>query len=170
MKKTHLIAALAVIAVALIIMAQSQNSSPDSLAGNTFSLNAQETECYRLGLANIEPRLATASDNPWNKDLILSDLRCQYYTSAPEYPYQVEAHGTVSDQVPDYTSSAYQEIERKDISFYGLYDLEYSEECLTIDGQAIYSEVWQGGEDEPRVTEGAASCRWLSEEEVQEKV
>lgn len=140
-------------------------------ANNTkkFELNAQETECHRLALANIEPRLESAT-TPWNKNLILSDIQCEYYASTQEYPYQFEAHGTVSDQLPDYTSSLYQELQLKEISFYGFYNLEYSEECMTIGEEEVYSEIWQGGEEGARITEGTARCRWLSEEEATDSI
>lgn len=165
MKKTLIITASIVLGVALIFLSQDKNTTDNHSSMTTFKLNAQETECYRLGFVNIDPRLQM-SDTPWNKNFTLLDVTCQYYKAAPEYPYQVEAHGTVSDQLPDYTSSRYQEIQLKQLSFYGLYNLEYSEECLIIDNETIYSEVWQGGEQDPHVTKGTARCRWLSDEEV----
>ena len=168
--KNVAISLIVLIAVVILAFYAAQTFNNSNANNMTFELDNNEIRCYTMGFANIDTRLHLSNDS-WNQSLLISKAKCQYYNGVENYPYQIEAIGSVSNETPNYASSFYAEPHLKNVYFYGLYSLEYSEECLTVGGKTIFPQIWRGGKYEPpenesRVTEGTARCRWLCNREV----
>ena len=150
-------------------------------------LGGKETDCV-LAIAGAIDRIlgAPAFPMPGNapKDhrSTIVDAKCAQYdatrsntnTFSEQFGFgQDEAIGATSNASWERLVSSFLSMDPYEKTFYyhRFGYSTYSEECLMVGGEVVFSQTWRGGEYEPpvgesRVTNGTASCHWLAVEEI----